>query len=477
MIEKKFYKTFGAEMSEKIDMLNGKLVKKIILFTIPIMLQGILQNIYNSADLVVVGRFSGDTALSAVGATTSIYNVLIGLFMGVSAGVDVVSSFHYGMRDNKGVKQVIDTSVIAAPFLGLIVTLVGFFLAEPILILMKTPAEGGVLSGAVLYLKIVMWGVPFSMLYNFCAAVLRTSGETKRPFIYLTISGAINVVLNIVLVAVFNLEVAGVAISTVISQAASAAMILVYLMRNKGLFSFSFKNIDFSWQKFLKVVKVGIPAGIQSSAFSLSNAFLQSGVNSFGPDAIAGSTAVATVEGLLWVSLTSFQNATTTFISQNVGAGKIERVNKVLASTISMTAILGLIVGIGSYLLSDPILSIFIENNPTAIEYGHQRLMITFPIYFLAGIMGVLPGAVRGLGYSVSPSLIAIFGACGIRIIWIYTIFKMFPSLSVLYLVHPITWIITDVALVINYIICYRMVKKRIKAPKIVPEAEKIAQI
>lgn len=462
-------------MSEKIDMLNGGVVKKIILFTIPIMLQGILQNLYNSADLIIVGRFSGDVALSAVGATTSIYNVLIGLFMGISAGVDVVSSFHHGRRDNKGVKQVIDTAVITAPFLGLIVSIVGFILAEPILVLMDTPADSGVLSGAVTYLKIVMWGVPFSMLYNFCAAILRTSGETKRPFIYLAISGLVNVILNIIFVAGFDMGVVGVAAATVISQIVSASLILIYLMKSKGLFTFSFKSVDFSWQKFVRIVKVGIPAGIQSSAFSLSNAFLQSGVNSFGKDAIAGSTAVATVEGLLWVTLTSFLNGATTFISKNVGAGKIERVNKIFFSTLSMTAVLGIILGVSSYLLADPILSIFIKDNHVAIEYGHQRLGITFPVYFLAGIMGVLPGAVRGLGYSTSPSLIAIFGACGIRIIWVYTAFKAYNTLSVLYLVHPITWIITSFALVINYIICYRIVKKRIKGTKSNEKTEAIA--
>ncbi len=461
-------------MSEKIDMLNGGYAKKIIAFTIPIMLQGILQSIYNSADLVIVGKFSGDIALSSVGATTAIYNVLIALFMGISAGVDVVSSFHHGMRDEKGVKQVIDTAVITAPILGLIVTVIGVFCAEPVLILMKTPEAEGVLAGATTYLKIVVLGVPFSMIYNFCAAIFRTAGETQKPFVYLAISGGVNVALNLIFVAIFNWGVVGVAVATVISQALSATLIMIKLVRSQGLFSFKFKGITFSWQKLGKIVKVGIPAGIQSCAMNLSNAFLQSGVNSFGNDAIAGSTAVATVEGLLWVTLTSFQNATTTFISKNVGAGKIERVNKILFTTISMTAVLGVIIGLGSYLLADPILSIFIDDNPVAVQYGFDRLKITFPIYFLAGIMGVLPGAVRGLGYSTSPSLIAIFGACGIRIIWIYTIFRMYPSLSTLYLVHPITWVITDTALVINYIICYKIVKKRIKAPKATEKEELI---
>ncbi len=458
--------TVGEVMSKQIDMLNGGVVKKILLFTIPIMLQGILQNIYNSADLVIVGKFSGDVALASVGATTAIYNVLIALFLGFSAGVDVVSSFHHGMKDNKGVKQVIDTAVIIAPILGLVVMVVGLFLAEPMLVLMKTPTEDGVLEGAVTYLRIIVCGVPFSLLYNFCAAIFRTSGETKRPFIYLAISGIVNVILNIALVAGFHLGVVGVAIATVISQSLSATLILVDLMNNKGLFKFSFKNLSFSSQKFIKIIRIGIPAGIQSCAFNLSNAFLQSGVNSFGKDAIAGSTAVATIEGLMWVTLTSFQNATTTFISKNVGAGKIERVNKIFFTTISMTAVLGIFIGMGCFLLSNPIMSIFISDNPTALEYAMERLSVTFPIYCLAGIMGVMPGGVRGLGYSTAPSLISIFGACGIRIIWVYTIFQRYHTLAVLYLVHPITWVITNIALIVNYIICYKIVKKRIQVNK-----------
>ena len=454
-------------MSQKIDMLNGGCAKKIIAFTIPIMLQGILQSIYNSADLVIVGRFSGDIALASVGATGAIFNVLVALFMGISAGVDVVSSFHHGMRDEKGVKQVIDTTVLTAPILGLIVTIIGLFCFEPVLRLMNTPETDGVLQGAATYLNIIVLGVPFTMIYNFCAAIFRTAGETQRPFIYLAVSGVVNVLLNLLFVAAFDWGVVGVAVATVVSQALSALLIMIRLMKNEGLFSFTFKSISFSWQKLGKIVKIGIPAGVQACAMNLSNAFLQAGVNSFGNDAIAGSTAVATVESLLWVTLTSFVNAATTFISQNVGAGKIERVNKIMFTTISMTAALGLVLGLGSFALSDPILSIFIKDNPVAIQYGFDRLKITFPVYFLAGIMGVLPGAVRGLGYSTSPSLIAIFGACGIRIVWIYTIFRMYPSLSTLYLVHPITWVITSIALIINYIICYKKVKRRIKAPKL----------
>lgn len=450
-------------MTRSVDMINGGLFKKIIVFTIPIMLQGILQSIYNAADLVVVGQFSGDVALAAVGATSSIYNVIIGLFMGVSAGVDVVTSFYYGMRDERSVKKTIDTSVVLAPILGLFVMVVGIIIAEPVLVLMDTPA-GGVLEDATTYLQIVMLGVPFSMIYNFCAAIYRTAGETKRPFIYLVVSGLINVLLNLLLCAVFNLGVIGVAVGTVASQVLSAILIFIDLLRNKGLFSFSFKKIEFCWHKLKRIVAIGIPAGLQSAAFSLSNVFLQSGVNSFNDAAaIAGSTAVGTVEGLMWVTLTSFVNATTTFTSQNVAAGKVDRARKAFRYTLIVTAALGLVLGLGMFFGKRWLLAIFIKDNPIAVEYGYQRLKYTFPLYFLAGIMGIMPGAVRGHGSSLSPSLITIFGTCGIRIIWVFTVFKKFPDLSILYLVHPITWVFTIIALTINYVI---VLKKTIKKQK-----------
>ncbi|MBQ7353090.1 MAG: MATE family efflux transporter [Clostridia bacterium] len=451
-------------MAQKINMLSGGLFKKIIVFTIPIMLQGLLQSIYNAADLAIVGQFSADksNAVAAVGSTTSIYNVLIGFFMGLSVGVDVISSRLYGKGDHKGVKQVIDTAVILAPILGIIVAIVGFFVTSPVLSVMSTPTDGGVFDGACTYLKILMFGVPFSMMFNFISAIFRTAGETTKPFLMLAISGLVNVGLNFLFCGAFNLGVVGVAVATVISQMLSAVMIFIYLIINKGLFSFSFKKIAFSFEKLKRIVIIGMPAGLQSAAFSLSNTFLQSGVNSFNDaDVNAGSAAVGTVEGLLWVTLNSFHNSTTTFMSQNVGAGNVKRAKKVLVYTLSVAGVLGLILGLGSFLLKTPILSIFIKDNPIAMEYGYQRLMYTFPLYFLAGIMGILPGAIRGFGYSLSPSLITLIGTCGVRILWVYTVFEAYHDLSVLYMVHPITWVLTITALLINYAIVLHIYKKK----------------
>lgn len=456
-------------MSFKVNILKGSLGKNIFLFTIPIMLQGILQSLYNSADLVIVGNFAenGDAALSAVGATSSIYNVMTALFMGIAVGVDVVTSFNYGRQEYEKVKKAIDTAVIAGVGLGIFAAVLGFVLAKPVLIWMNTPEVDNVLANATLYLRILMVGVPFSLLFNFCSAVFRTAGETNRPFKYLVLSGLLNVALNIVFVAGFKWGVAGVAIATVISQIVSCMLLLIRLMKNQGLFSFKIKGMQFSWKLFGKMVAIGLPAGLQSSAFSLSNVFLQSGVNSFGKDAMAAGTAVNTIEGLMWVTLSSFNNATTTFVSQNYGAGDMKRATDSVKYSLLMTIAIGLFLGLTMYFTGDQIMAIFIsDGNTVAMEYARQRYSITYPAYFLAGIMSVLPGTIRGFGSSLPPSIISLLGACGIRIVWVFTIFRMFPTMTVLYLVHPITWVITNIALIINLVIVYKIAKKRIKKYK-----------
>ena len=452
-------------MSRKIDILKGSIVRNILLFTLPIMLQGILQSLYNSADLVIVGNFAenGDAALSAVGATSSIYNVMTALFMGVAVGVDVVTSFNYGRGENEKVKKAIDTAVISAIGLGIFAAILGFFITKPILVIMDTPVADGVLDSATLYLRILMLGIPFSLLFNFCSAIFRTAGETNKPFKYLVLSGLVNVVLNVVFVAGFKWGVAGVAIATVISQILSCILLLIKLMKNEGLFSFKLSNIQFSWRLFGKMVAIGVPAGLQSSAFSLSNVFLQSGVNSFGKDGMAAGTAVNTIEGLMWVTLASFNNATTTFVSQNYGAGKLSRAKASITYSLMMTAGIGLLLGLATFTLGDGIMSIFINGNEAAMEYARQRYSVTFPAYFLAGIMAVLPGAIRGFGSSLPPSIISLVGACGIRIVWVFTVFKAFPTMTMLFLVHPITWVLTIIALVINFVIVYNKAKKEIK--------------
>ena len=460
-------------MNSKVDILKGKIVKSLLLFTLPIMLQGILQTLYNAADLVIVGNFSGspeagDLALSAVGATSSIFNVMTSLFMGIAVGVDVITSFNYGREKYDNVKKTIDTAVVSSVFLGIVCALIGILIARPVLVLMKTPNE--VLDYSVMYLSILMIGVPFSLLFNFCSAVFRTAGQTNKPFIYLVASGALNVLLNIVFVAGFGWGVAGVAIATVISQVASCLMLFITLMRNKGLFSFSVHNVDFSWRIFGRMIAIGLPAGLQSSAFSLSNVFLQSGVNSFGTNGMAAGTAVNTYEGLMWVTLSSFNSAATTFVSQNYGAANMQRAKKAMKYSILITAGIGVVMGLTMFLCGDLLMSVFIHGNPEALQFARERYMVTFPIYFLAGIMSMLPGVIRGFGSSLPPSIISLVGACGIRIVWVYTVFKAYHHMSVLFLVHPVTWIITNIALTINLIIVYKHAKKKMEKWRSVKE-------
>ena len=460
-------------MNSKVDILKGKIVKSLLLFTLPIMLQGILQTLYNAADLVIVGNFSGspeagDLALSAVGATSSIFNVMTSLFMGIAVGVDVITSFNYGREKYDNVKKTIDTAVVSSVFLGIVCALIGILIARPVLVLMKTPNE--VLDYAVMYLSILMIGVPFSLMFNFCSAVFRTAGQTNKPFIYLVSAGALNVVLNIVFVAGFGWGVAGVAIATVISQIVSCVLLLVTLMKNKGLFSFSIHNIDYSWRIFGRMIAIGVPAGLQSSAFSLSNVFLQSGVNSFGTNGMAAGTAVNTYEGLMWVTLSSFNSAATTFVSQNYGAANMKRAKKAMKYSIMITAGIGIVMGLTMFLCGDLLMSVFIHGNPEALQFARERYMVTFPIYFLAGIMSMLPGVIRGFGSSLPPSIISLVGACGIRIVWVYTVFKAYHHMSVLFLVHPVTWIITNIALTINLIIVYKHAKKKMEKWRSVKE-------
>ena len=460
-------------VTSKVDILKGSIVKNIIMFTLPIMLQSILQTLYNIADLYIVGEFAptqeaGKTALAAVGATSSIFNVMTALFMGIAVGVDVVTSYNYGREHYDKVKKAIDTAIVSALFLGVICTGIGLLVARPVLVLMDTPAESGVLDQAVLYLSVLMAGVPFSLMFNFCSAIFRTAGKTNKPFIYLAISGALNVLLNLLFVAVFGWGVFGVALATVISQAVSCVLLFITLLRNKGLFTFSFKNIEFSWKIFGRIVAIGIPAGLQSSAFSLSNAFLQTGINYLKDDAIAAGTAVNTFEGLMWVTLCSFNNTTTTFISQNYGAGDMKRAKKSAIYGLLMTAVLGVILGLSMYFAGDFLMNLFkgVRGNEVALNFARDRYYVTFPIYFLAGIMSVMPGVIRGFGSSLPPSIISLVGACGSRIIWVFTVFEMVKdqphAMSYLFLIHPITWVLTNIALFINLIIVYRKAKRRI---------------
>lgn len=443
------------------DMLNGKVAQKVIYFTLPLMFSGLLQAMFNAADMVVISNFGGGSSLAAVGATQTLYEVLINLFMGISVGIDVCCSFCRGIGDEKGMKQVIDTALMAALPIGIGVGMVGFFVSPSLLTLMGTPVEDGVYDGAVLYLRIIFLGVPFLFFYNFCAAVLRTFGDTRTPFLTLAIGGATNAVLNVILVAGFSLDVLGVAIATAFSQLLSATLIFIKLLRNTGTCSFRLHGTDFSFRRLGKIVGVGIPAGLQGSIFAITNTFLQSAVNTFGGTGVAGNTAANTVESFLWLLSSSYQYATVTFISQNFSAGKFDRVKRVFLVNLCLACGTGIFFGVGAYLARMPLMRIFIKNDPEAFAFALERLTVTYPLYCLAGIMGTVPSAIRGLGYNAAPTLTTVFGAGVVRILWVYTVFRARPSIRMLYLSYPITWTLTDAILILLFVLFYKKEKKK----------------
>lgn len=446
----------GREDGQNIDMVNGPLTKKIILFTLPVMISGILQLLFNAADIIVVGRFSGSNSLAAVGSNGSLINLIVNLLIGLSVGSAVTTAFYYGAGENKQVSETIHTSIAISLLGGVFTGGVGFFLSPILLELMGTPEN--ILGLAQLYLKIYFLGLPAMSAYNFGSAILRSFGDTKRPLYYLTVAGIINIVLNIILVAGFHLDVAGVAIATVVSQVVSAVLTLRHMMQLDSEIALRWKKLRVTKSKLLRILRVGLPAGIQSTIFSLSNVLIQSSVNSFGELAVAGNSAASNIEGFVYVAMNSFYHAAQTFTSQNVGARKYERINRVVVNCLVMVTITGLVLGLGAYAIRIPLLNIYLPGNDAAIAYGTSRMRVIATMYFLCGIMDVFSGELRGMGESMLPMIVSMIGSCLLRVIWIYTVFAWNRSLTVLYYSYPVSWLVTEAV----HFLCFLYVKKRL---------------
>lgn len=444
--------------NNEIDMCNGPLLGKIIIFSIPMILSGILQLLYNAADVIVVGRFSGSTALAAVGSTGSLTSLIISLFMGLSVGTSVVVAQYYGAGDWKNVSQAVHTSIATSIISGIIVGIIGFCMAERFLILMDTP--GDVLDQAALYMRIYFIGVPASMIYNFGSAILRAAGDTRRPFIFLSLSGLVNVVLNLIFVIAFKMGVAGVALATVISQIISAVLIIICLLQFNGPCRLVLKDIKIYPDKLWKIVKIGLPAGIQSSIFAISNVLIQSSVNSFGSDVMAGNSAASNIEGIIYVSMNSIYNTALTFTGQNVGAKKYDRINRILVICLLTVLSIGLGMGFIALILDEQLLGIYAPNNTEVIKYGIIRLNIIARTYFLCGMMEVMVGMLRGMGKSLMPMIVSVLGVCGTRITWILLIFAQNRDLTMLYVSYPVSWFATFAFHFITFLI----IKKRVVA-------------
>ena len=436
-------------------MCNGTIMDKLISFSLPLMVSGILQLMFNAVDIIVVGRFSGSQALAAVGSTTALINVFINLFMGISLGANVLAARYYAAGRDREMSETVHTSIMLALISGVVMAFVGVFFAKGALELMDTPAD--VIDQSALYMRIYFMGMPFFMLYNYGAAILRAVGDTKRPLYFLIVSGVINAGLNMFLVIVFSLGVAGVAIATVVSQAISCVLVLRCLYKSEGSYQLRFSKLCLKKDYIIPIFQVGIPAGIQSTVINFSNVLLQSSVNSFGSIAMAGYTAANNVLGFLYTSVNSVTQACMSFTSQNYGVKKLKRMDRVLIDCMILSVVVTLILGSSVYIFGPELLHIY-SNQADVIKYGMEIFSYTTVTYFLCGLMDLFPGALRGMGYSTVPMILSIIGTVGVRIIWIYGLFPSHRSLTFLFLSYPVSWIAT----IIMQVICFWFVRKKI---------------
>lgn len=445
----------------RINMVEGPLLSGIITYTIPIILTGLLQLLFNAADLVVVGRYRGSISVAAVSATGAITNLIVNLFIGLSVGAGVAIAHGIGGKQDDDVHRTVHTAIPTALVGGLVLTIIGVVFAEDLLTLMKTPED--VLPLSTIYMQIYFGGITFSLLYNFCASILRAAGDTKSPLLFLSIAGVVNVGLNLFFVVVLEMNVEGVALATTISQAISATLSVIALMRRKDACRLRLSKLRFYKNQLGKIIRIGLPAGIQSSLFSISNVLIQSSINSFN-DAIlmSGNGAAANIEGFVYVALNGFHQTTVNYVGQNTGAHRFDRVKKVFLTNLACTCILGIVAGGLVYLFGKELLGIYITDSKLAIQYGVVRFSYVCITYFLCGLMDVSTGALRGLGVSIIPMFISILGVCGLRITWIYTAFQLpqFHSPEGLYITYPLSWAITFLAQTIAFLLIY---KRRVK--------------
>lgn len=439
----------------EIDMCNGTLMDKLISFSLPLMLSGILQLLFNAVDIIVVGRFTGSQALAAVGSTTALINIFTNLFIGISLGANVLAARFYASGKEKEMSETVHTSITLALISGLVMALAGVLLARFALNLMGTPND--VIDQSVLYMRIYFLGMPFFMLYNYGAAILRAVGDTKRPLFFLVISGMTNAVLNLVLVIVFHMGVAGVAIGTIVSQLISSILVLRCLYTSNASYRLYFSKLGIKTQYLKQIFQVGIPAGIQSTVINLSNALLQSSVNSFGSVAMAGYTAANNIFGFLYMSVNAVTQSCMSFTSQNYGVKKLKRMDRVLLDCMILSVGVTLTLGCGAYFFGPELLKIY-TSDADVIRCGVEVLAFTTVPYFCCGIMDLLPGALRGMGYSGVPMILSIIGTVGTRIVWIFGLFPAHRSLSFLFISYPVSWILT----ILMQAVCFCFVRKHV---------------
>ena len=454
----------------EIDMINGSIFSNVVRFSIPLILSGMLQLLYNMADVVVVGQFEDHNAVAAVGATSSLITLMVNLFIGLSVGTSVLVAQYSGANKYREIQDAVHTSIALSLVMGVLVGIFGRFMSRTFLVMMDTP-EGAVLDGASLYMRIYFLGLPGNMLYNFGAAVMRAVGDTKRPLYYLSLAGVVNIIFNIITVAFFGMGVAGVAIATIVSQYISAILVLLNLMRSQGSVHLDLKRLRIKKQMFGGIMRVGLPAGLSSAVFSISNVLIQSSINSFGANAIAGSTGASQLESFVFVSMNAISQAALSFTGQNIGAQKYERVSKVMRVCLLLVVAAGLFFGMLVTLLSEPLLHLFTnaDHDPQIIadvvRNGQIRVQIICTMYFLDGIMEVLASMLRGMGSAIAPTVVTVVGICCVRMLWIWTIFAANRTLDVLYLSYPVSWTLTSAILAVCYLHTHKKLIRNAQTP------------
>lgn len=441
----------------EMDMCSGSILGKILLFSLPLMCSSILQLLFNAADIIVVGRFAGDNSLAAVGSTSSLINLLTNFFLGLSVGANVLVARYFGAKQQKDLSETIHTAMTISLYSGVILTLIGCVGAKQILTWMQTPED--VLPLATVYLRIYFLGMTAMMLYNFGSAILRAIGDTKRPLYYLSFAGVINVALNLLFVIVFHMDVAGVATATVISQCVSAFLIVRCMLKEQGSIHLELSGLGVDMDKFRRIIQIGLPASFQGILFSFSNVIIQSSVNSFGAVTVAGNSAAANIEGFVYVAMNAFHQAAISFTSQNVGAAKYERVNKILYTAQACVVVAGVVFGNIAVFFGYPLLSMY-TSSPAVMEAGMKRMEVICRYYALCGMMDVMVGSLRGLGYAVMPMIVSLIGACGLRLLWIFTFFRTEPfhTVTSLYFTYPASWFITFLA----HVVCFYIVRRKL---------------
>ena len=450
------------ERSKKyeIDMCNGPILKKMLLFALPLMCSSILQLLFNAVDVIVVGKYVGDNALAAVGSNSSLIHLFVNFFVGLSIGANVLVSNYFGAKQERHLSETVHTAMAISIVSGVVLAIIGVIFSPAILRLMQTPEE--VLPLAAVYLRVYFVGMPVLMIYNFGAAILRAIGDTRRPLYYLIVAGILNVTLNLFFVIVLHWGVFGVGFATVISQVVSAGLVLRCLMMETGGIRVEIKKIRFHMDKMKKIFQIGMPAGIQSILFSLSNVLIQSAVNSFGATVVAGNSAAANIEGFVYMAMNAFYQANISFTGQNMGAGKYKRLTRILLTAQGCVIVVGLLAGGACYIAGPTLLTLYTES-PDVIAAGMIRFSYIGSIYVLCGIMEVMVGSLRGMGYAVVPMIVSLVGTCGLRILWLQTVFPMerFHNIETVYAIYPISWILTIIAHVVSYVVVRKKVMKK----------------